>query len=580
MALVNVDTILNSNPTKRLRIAFDNLKQNYTIENAEAYKKMYEDAPLSFIIENSRYIFSEPMLGYSFYKEQVVENPYALMFENYEDEILKISAYITECGSKIPSKQKEMYDLLRSEMEEKYNDTYSTRMILRHANTDEYVQESYETLMDLVYGLTKEYNESKVDTIASIINTTKSPDLFFAVTPYIVALENSGNCDYLIMNNISKFITECEVTNKCIDIDEWKNFIESVVIMSKLYQDKTYTEAVSKTHKTTRMVLEAVANESLTDQLNELFIEHVTDTPKENAFNESSFDTYYSSPSRAVMQIFDDDNFYGIMSDENSMIKENRNLLYESAIDIIDRYVEFEYVFSDKHDDEIGGYNFFEDGTTLETAFNIFTEAKDEKISNGYGTPSDAVATTAGLKSTERKPYRPNASSLTTKIQNKAMDFDVRHNQVLSKVRKGYENVKGATKAVLNAPKDIVNELKHGVNEWDKWDDDRRREYIKKPGYRKKLFKRLRLALLYGVAGMTNLALIPVVFTVRHYSKIKDKRIRNDLARELDTEIKVCEEKIADAAANGDSKAKYKLMRIKSQLEKEAARVKSNSLLI
>ena len=74
--------------------------------------------------------------------------------------------------------------------------------------------------------------------------------------------------------------------------------------------------------------------------------------------------------------------------------------------------------------------------------------------------------------------------------------------------------------------------------------------------------------------------IIPVVFTVRHYSKIKDKRIRNDLARELDTEIKVCEEKIADAAANGDSKAKYKLMRIKSQLEKEAARVKSNSLLI
>ena len=71
------------------------------------------------------------------------------------------------------------------------------------------------------------------------------------------------------------------------------------------------------------------------------------------------------------MQIFDDDNFYGIMSDENSMIRENRNLLYESAIDIIDRYVEFEYVFSDKHDDEIGGYNFFEDGTTLETDLNV-----------------------------------------------------------------------------------------------------------------------------------------------------------------------------------------------------------------
>ena len=579
MALVNVDTILNSNPTKRLRIAFDNLKQNYTIENAEAYKKMYENAPLSFIIENSRYIFSEPMLGYSFYKEQVVENPYALLFENYEDEILKISAYITECGDRIPSKQKDMYNLLCSEMEEKCNDTYSTRMILRHANVDEYVKESYDILTDLVYGLTKEYNEAVVNNISTIIETTKSPDLFFAVTPYIVTLENMGNCDYLIMNNVSKFLTECKVINKCIDVDDWSHFIESVVIVSKLYQDKTYTEAASKMHKTTRIVLEAISMESISDQLNELFIEHVTDTPKEDSFNESAFNTYYSSPSRAVMQIFDDDNYYSIMSEENSMIKENRNLLYETAISILDRYVAFEYAFSDKHDDEIGGYNFFEEGTTLETAFNIFTEAKDEKISNGYGVPSDAVASTAGLKQ-DKAVHHPNASSLTTKLQNKAIDFDVRHNQVLSKVRKGYENVKGATKAVLNAPKDLVNELKHGVDEWDKWDDDRRREYIKKPGYRKKLFKRLRLALLYGVAGMTNLALIPVVFTVRHYSKIKDMRIRNDLARELDTEIKVCEEKIADAAANGDSKAKYKLMRIKSQLEKEAARVKSNSKLI
>ena len=34
MALVDVNTILNSNPTKKLRIAFDNLKQNYTIEHA------------------------------------------------------------------------------------------------------------------------------------------------------------------------------------------------------------------------------------------------------------------------------------------------------------------------------------------------------------------------------------------------------------------------------------------------------------------------------------------------------------------------------------------------------------------
>ena len=61
---------------------------------------------------------------------------------------------------------------------------------------------------------------------------------------------------------------------------------------------------------------------------------------------------------------------------------------------------------------------------------------------------------------------------------------------------------------------------------------------------------------------------------------MKDKRIRNDLARELETEIRVCEEKINDAASNGDLKEKYRLMRIKSQLEKESLRVRSNSKMI
>jgi hypothetical protein len=70
---------------------------------------------------------------------------------------------------------------------------------------------------------------------------------------------------------------------------------------------------------------------------------------------------------------------------------------------------------------------------------------------------------------------------------------------------------------------------------------------------------------------------VPVIAIARHYSKDKDRRIRNELAHELDTEIKVTEEKISDASANGDHQQKYKLMRIKASLEKEAMRVKTNS---
>jgi transcription elongation GreA/GreB family factor len=87
----------------------------------------------------------------------------------------------------------------------------------------------------------------------------------------------------------------------------------------------------------------------------------------------------------------------------------------------------------------------------------------------------------------------------------------------------------------------------------------------------------MKLAILYGTAAQMKLAFVPVVMVCRHFSKVKDRRIRNELQRELETEIRVCEEKINDANANGDQKEKYRLIRIKDQLDAEVIRVKTNS---
>ena len=93
-------------------------------------------------------------------------------------------------------------------------------------------------------------------------------------------------------------------------------------------------------------------------------------------------------------------------------------------------------------------------------------------------------------------------------------------------------------------------------------------------------YMNLKLALMYGAVASYKITMLPVLMILRHFSKTKDVRIRRELARELDTEIKICDEKISDANAAGDQKEKYRLMRIKSQLEQEALRVKSNSRLI
>ena len=60
----------------------------------------------------------------------------------------------------------------------------------------------------------------------------------------------------------------------------------------------------------------------------------------------------------------------------------------------------------------------------------------------------------------------------------------------------------------------------------------------------------------------------------------RNKRLRNELTKELETEIQVTEEKIQDANANGDQKEKYQLIRIKNKLEAEKVRVNANSKYI
>ena len=111
-------------------------------------------------------------------------------------------------------------------------------------------------------------------------------------------------------------------------------------------------------------------------------------------------------------------------------------------------------------------------------------------------------------------------------------------------------------------------------------DDNRRKAYMIKPGTRKKYFRMLRIAITHYCVWAINPLMNIVLAICQKLSANKDIRIRNELTRELDTEIKVCEEKIEDARGKGDNQQKYKLMRIKAKLEAEKSRVGNNSTIL
>lgn len=174
------------------------------------------------------------------------------------------------------------------------------------------------------------------------------------------------------------------------------------------------------------------------------------------------------------------------------------------------------------------------------------------------------------------KPKKPNPD-LATKIQNKALDHAAKDEERLAKNKEKTQKLKNAANALASTPKRVADDAKKMVADFDKWDDNRRKEFLLKPGYRHKIIRVLKNALIAGSVASANMALIPLLALCKHCSKLKDKRIRNELAKELENEIRICEEKINDANSAGDNKSKYELMRIKDKLEAEKIRVRVNS---
>lgn len=180
----------------------------------------------------------------------------------------------------------------------------------------------------------------------------------------------------------------------------------------------------------------------------------------------------------------------------------------------------------------------------------------------------------------DKKPDGPPKHDIATKIQNKALDYAAKDQEKADKSAEDRQKLKNAANAVSQKPKRQIKGLKDFVASFDKWDENRRKKFMLKPGFRHRLFKLMRNAIILGAVSQVKLALVPLLGLISHCSKLKDDRIRTELTRELENEIKICEEKINDANSEGDKKSKYELMRIRDKLEAEKVRVKINSKFI
>ena len=597
MSFVNKEKILNANPLKRLLIGYEKLKENFTEEAAYSYMSLYKDQPLSFLLENSELIFKEPYYGYDFYKTLMEgENVEYPLFHQYDIEKGKVQNYLDQNKEKMSIKQEGMYEDLLSclkDQEEKFKNCKTVCGYLQ----GEYPQLNADIpeLCDDLYDYKKCCTRGERDVVSRKIKDKMCNIPNSAYNLYAPFVNRATHDPSLIARSDMEEIKDASVFRGENYKSEFESYIESVFLVSKLFDDAVYEESVREVPNVTiRSIFTGYHKESAREQINNIVTEHV-----------SQMETFYASPKASVNKIFNDVLDDAIYEEEFREAKEYCLGLQKIAYDKLSDIILYEYLDTTDLESPVSSYSFFSENTTVEEAMQMIIEKVNEineelsyiseeedndldKELEKYEKEFDEknkdddknIDKSDAEKYEPKKVDAPKPKNLSNKIQFKAQDAEVKQMKKMGeKELKGQER-KNALKAVAQLPKNIIDNIKKQIHKVDEKDDERRIKYMTEPGFRKKAFRNLKLAIMYGSAAQIKLAFVPITALTRHFSKEKDRRIRNELLNKLETEIKICDEKINDANSEGDKNEKYQLMRIKAKLERERLRVRTNSRYI
>ena len=557
MAIVDVEKIINGTPIKRFFNAYEAMKENYNEETAKVFYSFLSSLPTSMVLENSRYIFSEPMYGYEFYR-RLIFDPCFVNFTSLEIEHEKVLNFLNENGSKMGDHQKELYVTLEEKMNQLIQKTKNIRAIAEYLNT------KYDHL---------EAKLSDSDNPQNVILETNDPIVNILYAPFVGLSEELYNA-LLDQSGISD-----ELKKLPNSLEKWRNYVDTCIAAKCLYQDELYQDRISSENRKYRALYDYFADQDVMKSLDD-FITVKEKTP-----------FTYESAELAINNLFIMTEMSDLYKDEDAQEKK----MNESAREIVEastmNFLTACYQSYESTEDLAEGFDLLDSEidhpVSVEEGMNYmithypflgeFTEAVEEDSDEEIDKLEKDVVGKPNDPNTITKPKEKN---LATKIQHSAMDKEAKQMKKSAIRKQKAQEILNAGKAVIQLPMNVVKSIGDVVGKIGKMDDKRRKDYIKEPGFRKKIFRNLKLAILYGTAAQIKLALVPVTMVIRHFSKDKNIRIRNELVRELNTEIKITDSKIEDANSADDKKEKYRLMRIRDELEAEMLRVKTNSKYI
>lgn len=627
MSILNKDEILNGTPQKRFDKKYEELKKNYTEETAQEFYNTYKDESLSFILKNLSLILSEGCYFGARFILDIVNNNF-IPFHKIASVQTIVEEKIDKCNGLNMDYDNgtglyyEIKEILDDELKVLKN-TINLSMIACKSGGEEMLN----TVFDYIYEISETGCEKELtDIINSVVIYCIEPNTRITLLAYFLV---KGYTHTYLLEDLVRHIPRSAVydnqpdivsDSSSIDIERYKMDIARAVsiigkdelVMSRIdtmpFNTKVYIKGlISIGLKKPELTYAESTNHfmGLTAALEDIY-ECTTGDSIVNDINKckkydylKSLKNYYESCRDFEILSHDDE-------DEVSEIVEK----YEDYIDdissdiammewtdngepdsVIKKHImtqkQIEKEKNEKEEEKKKAkedaikkmekeeaLNDTDEEDNLDNDNSNFTEAsKDEEVEEFRREIHD------DKEKTNVKPQKPK-EDLPTKIQNKAIDAEAARQQKRGIRQEKNTKLKNAGKAIMAGPKGWLNSVKKFTDSFNKMDVKRRKEFFLKPGYRHKIFRNAKWALLYGGAARYKLSSLPFAMLIRHFSKDKDRRIRNELTRELETEIRICEEKINDANANGDQQEKYKLMRIKDKLTAEKHRVQLNSNFI
>lgn len=610
--LLNMDMILNT-PEKKLIREYRELKSSYTKQGAIQYYNSYSDKPVSFILDMAKYIYSEPYKGFYFYYNLI--DGRKIPIYQYEVQKNKLERFINEQSRQMGSAQRAEFNKLLTLLNNRIFEYGGSIERMTGAITDDIIE-----LHGTILGAYDEYNKGnyeeamkylggRLDTLPDYLNLAflSGQDSASMIMDNIKSIQQAGESEeemegyrnQLRLANTLKRIIQADYFRKKImslpgnvrlNILELSETDEEVIH----YNKTTVHESLSEAYTDPQTLIDSMYENAIFDEMNSSIYS------EDKIHNLLLEKTLLEMRSVYLYNDFINEPDF-IVGDGTSLEMEETfedsvkaNAILSKLNSVMERINEIESTLESmgvESDVVLEYYNTGAQGRVIRT-----THEDDIEEPEGKNSPRNGVYKKSQGKSQDRDsdyddenrpkcrddgstvdPDKPPKEGMIRSIQNKAIDADMKFKKGMASAKEKAQGAKNAVKAVAKVPANIKDSVNKQIQNWDDMDDERRKEYIIKPGFRKKYWRALKIAIMHGLVFKINPLLNIILFICSKLSKEKNKRIRNELVMELDTEMKVIDQKIDDAKSKGDNKAVYKMIRMRDKLRQEKIRVSTNT---